>query len=98
MKVNDTSIFALPIREISSAGSEHLPYKQGVTGSNPVSPTNPERNFGIFLFKGITLDFWRIMEELLMLVQSIPTNSREGQGSNPVSPTKSRNFFRAFFI
>ena len=25
--------------EISSAGSEHLPYKQGVTGSNPVSPT-----------------------------------------------------------
>jgi hypothetical protein len=27
------------IREISSAGSEHLPYKQGVTGSNPVSPT-----------------------------------------------------------
>ena len=35
-----TPIFALPIREISSAGSEHLPYKQGVTGSNPVSPTN----------------------------------------------------------
>ena len=28
-----------PKREISSAGSEHLPYKQGVTGSNPVSPT-----------------------------------------------------------
>ena len=27
------------MRAISSAGSEHLPYKQGVTGSNPVSPT-----------------------------------------------------------
>ena len=26
-------------REISSAGSEHLPYKQGVGGSNPSSPT-----------------------------------------------------------
>lgn len=26
-------------REHSSAGSEHLPYKQGVTGSNPVAPT-----------------------------------------------------------
>src|SRR5690606_27008947 len=26
-------------RRISSAGSEHLPYKQGVTASNPVSPT-----------------------------------------------------------
>ena len=24
---------------ISSAGSEHLPYKQGVSGSNPLSPT-----------------------------------------------------------
>ncbi|MBP1629941.1 MAG: hypothetical protein H6Q15_834 [Bacteroidetes bacterium] len=26
--------------EHSSAGSEHLPYKQGVTGSNPVAPTS----------------------------------------------------------
>lgn len=26
-------------REHSSAGSEHLPYKQRVTGSNPVAPT-----------------------------------------------------------
>ena len=25
-------------RGVSSAGSEHLPYKQGVTGSNPVLP------------------------------------------------------------
>ena len=40
-------IFALPIgtttgnykRELSSVGLEHLPYKQGVTGSNPVVPT-----------------------------------------------------------
>src|SRR5690625_1401360 len=24
---------------LSSVGSEHLPYKQGVTGSNPVAPT-----------------------------------------------------------
>ena len=28
--------------EFSSAGSEHLPYKQGVTGSNPVTPTEEE--------------------------------------------------------
>jgi hypothetical protein len=26
-------------RAISSAGSEHLPYTQGVGGSNPSSPT-----------------------------------------------------------
>ena len=29
-------------REFSSAGSEHLPYKQRVTGSNPVTPTKRE--------------------------------------------------------
>ena len=32
-------------REHSSAGSEHLPYKQGVTGSNPVAPTNNRKGF-----------------------------------------------------
>ena|GEM_PF-4275007 len=33
-------------REFSSAGSEHLPYKQRVGGSNPSTPTkSPERDF-----------------------------------------------------
>lgn len=32
-------IFAFPFRAISSVGSEHLPYKQGVVGSIPTSPT-----------------------------------------------------------
>jgi hypothetical protein len=36
--------FAIPNRgkidrELSSAGSEHLPYKQRVGGSNPTAPT-----------------------------------------------------------
>jgi hypothetical protein len=45
------SIFAFPKRrEFSSAGSEHLPYKQRVTGSNPVTPTKPYRNVRLFLF------------------------------------------------
>jgi hypothetical protein len=36
---------------ISSVGSEHLPYKQGVTGSNPVSPTSKAGHevFGFFI-------------------------------------------------
>jgi hypothetical protein len=39
-------------RGLSSAGSEHLPYKQRVTGSNPVAPTKKEpRESGAFLFK-----------------------------------------------
>ena len=29
-------------RELSSVGSEHLVYTQGVTGSNPVVPTKEE--------------------------------------------------------
>ena len=32
-------IFALPYREHSSVGLEHLPYKQRVRGSNPCAPT-----------------------------------------------------------
>ena len=37
---------------ISSVGLEHLPYKQGVTGSNPVFPTKKiklHRNVRLFL-------------------------------------------------
>ena len=36
------SIFALTFRGFSSAGSEHLPYKQGVGGSIPSTPTNSD--------------------------------------------------------
>jgi hypothetical protein len=37
-------------RAISSAGSEHLVYTEGVGGSNPSSPTkNSIRNNGVFL-------------------------------------------------
>ena len=61
------------MRAISSAGSEHLPYKQGVTGSNPVSPTKPHWR----------LFFWAIssvgLERLL--------DRQEVTGSNPVLPT-----------
>ena len=35
-------------RELSSAGSEHLPYKQRVGGSNPSAPTNPGHLIGVF--------------------------------------------------
>jgi hypothetical protein len=41
-------IFAVPKRELSSAGLEHLPYKQGVTGSIPVAPTIKSRKCGFF--------------------------------------------------
>ena len=43
--------------ELSSAGSEHLPYKQRVTGSNPVVPTKSRifrdffMTFGYFIWE-----------------------------------------------
>ena len=38
--VGSFSIFAsLNERALSSVGSEHLPYKEGVVGSNPTEPT-----------------------------------------------------------
>jgi len=49
-------IFAVLKREHSSAGSEHLPYKQRVRGSNPCAPTRSTRgfseNWNLFLFLG----------------------------------------------
>jgi hypothetical protein len=37
------------LRELSSAGSEHLPYKQRVGGSNPSAPTS-KPHFAMWLF------------------------------------------------
>ena len=43
-------------RAISSVGSEHLPYKQGVTGSSPVSPTKASSLLEVFFCLRIPLD------------------------------------------
>ena len=40
-----SSYICIPFRAVSSVGSEHLPYKQRVTGSNPVPPTPPKPAF-----------------------------------------------------
>jgi hypothetical protein len=40
-----TLIFAALKGEFSSAGSEHLPYKQRVGGSNPSTPTQYRQGF-----------------------------------------------------
>ena len=37
----------IELREFSSAGSEHLPYKQRVGGSNPSTPTKPNEAKGV---------------------------------------------------
>jgi hypothetical protein len=52
-------------REHSSAGSEHLPYKQGVTGSNPVAPTSPSKAIARRVFY-----LMQVRGQLAQLVQS----------------------------
>jgi hypothetical protein len=62
-RFNKTSNFAVPFerttREFSSAGSEHLPYKQRVGGSNPSTPTKSLKEiWGFFYAQALLmLDF-----------------------------------------
>ncbi len=52
-------------REFSSAGSEHLPYKQRVTGSNPVTPTKSLIEIsGFFVF----LIIYKVSSGILILL------------------------------
>ena len=43
-------LYLHPLWAISSAGSEHLVYTQGVGGSNPSSPTTLKPNTKVFGF------------------------------------------------
>ena len=59
-KLKSLNVFQCEKRAFSSAGSEHLPYKQRVGGSNPSTPTK------------LNIDFGRLAQ----LVQSICLTSR----------------------
>ena len=45
IEVERSAVPSLSEREFSSAGLEHLPYKQRVGGSNPSTPTKSRRQF-----------------------------------------------------
>ena len=72
-------------REFSSAGSEHLPYKQRVGGSNPSTPTKVPR--GAFLFSCETLQqptnvsVAQLVEQLT-LNQRVRSSSLRGDTGN----------------
>ena len=86
------------IRAFSSAGSEHLPYKQRVGGSNPSTPTpgsavrirqRPHRN--------IIVNFPPI-GRLAQLVQSICLTSRGSAVRIRQRPLQASQFCGAFFF
>jgi hypothetical protein len=66
--------------EFSSAGSEHLPYKQRVGGSIPSTPTKlkPQHLLGLFLL----MKLW----EFIRRRRNLPYKQRVG-GSIPSTPT-----------
>ena len=51
-------------REFSSAGSEHLPYKQRVGGSNPSTPTKPRLISGFYIWKNVLVA--QLVEQLTL--------------------------------
>ena len=59
-QVENSLTFAIPNpRELSSAGSEHLPYKQRVGGSNPSAPTKKRlREATFFHFVAFRKSLW----------------------------------------
>ena len=74
-------------RAFSSAGSEHLPYKQRVGGSNPSTPTK----FSQFLVRKVLRAFSSAGSEHL------PYKQRVG-GSNPSTPTTASDNIGCFFV
>ena len=58
-------------RELSSAGSEHLPYKQGVTGSNPVVPTKENQTITIKSDCLIFFDTYKSKEKIVCFSNGI---------------------------
>jgi len=56
----------------SSAGSEHLPYKQRVTGSNPVASTNKIK--GLQVIKLVSLFY---LQKICKIIRVILDNKRK---------------------
>ncbi len=90
--------------ELSSAGSERLPYKQRVGGSNPSAPTkNTIRRMRVVFFIDLVMrsstyfaafPLWKAFRELSSAgSERLPYKQRVG-GSNPSAPTNERRRLR----
>ena len=61
VEVERLAVPSLSEREFSSAGLEHLPYKQRVGGSNPSTPTKSRRLFQVVFF------LWELTDSFSLL-------------------------------
>ena len=79
-------------RAFSSAGSEHLPYKQRVGGSNPSTPT-----IKLKLHRERKESFSRFRAFSSAGSEHLPYKQRVG-GSNPSTPTQKSTAKWTFFV
>ena len=79
-------------RVLSSAGSEHLPYKQRVGGSNPSAPTKKIEHYHRFASEGNHKSQAKAYARVLSSAGSehLPYKQRVG-GSNPSAPTRQKS-------
>jgi hypothetical protein len=61
-------LIVFTIREFSSVGLEHLPYKQRVTGSTPVTPTKASQKCEAFLCEKVQLGLFGASQFLIKIV------------------------------
>ena len=81
-------------RAFSSAGSEHLPYKQRVGGSNPSTPTKRKTKPSSEVQKK-EFSYFRAFSSAGS--EHLPYKQRVG-GSNPSTPTTESTFWWTFFV
>ena len=87
-----TKHFRLIIRAFSSAGSEHLPYKQRVGGSNPSTPTIEKIVWlpdSLFLFRNqrVYPRFQKLFQSKLTSLQFPISSATRGQRSDDLTRT-----------
>ena len=86
-------------REHSSAGSEHLPYKQRVRGSNPFAPTKiKDGNRSSFSFIFRCAVYCALPREHSSAGSEHLPYKQRVRGSNPFAPTENEDDSKSSFL
>ena len=85
------------VRAFSSAGLEHLPYKQRVGGSNPSAPTKEFRNYsGLFFLFFLRYDYF-VSDVNSLFIVGLLLNIKKNALSQEIFHLSTVNF-QLFFV
>ena len=85
------------VRALSSAGLEHLPYKQRVGGSNPSAPTKEFRNYsGLFFLFFLRYDYF-VSDVNSLFIVGLLLNIKKNALSQEIFQLSTVNF-QLFFV